>query len=59
MGLGLSIWRNIVTGMGGEIWASCQPRRGTEFRVVLPAVPFPPLPTAGSPRADGDVHGRP
>jgi C4-dicarboxylate-specific signal transduction histidine kinase/CheY-like chemotaxis protein len=40
-GLGLFICRNIVTAVGGEIAAESRPRRGTVFRVTLPAAPYP------------------
>ncbi len=44
VGLGLSVCRNIVTAMGGEITASNNEGRGATFRVVLPAAPAPLAP---------------
>ena len=49
-GLGLTIARNLVTAMGGEITVTSEERRGTIFRVVLhPAVaPLPAVATVRS-----------
>jgi PAS domain S-box-containing protein len=41
-GLGLSICHRIVTGLGGEIEFESVPKRGTEFRVLLPPAPVAP-----------------
>jgi len=35
-GPGLSIWRRIIKGMGGDITAESAPGRGATFRVRLP-----------------------
>lgn len=37
LGLGLFIVRKIVTAMGGRIWVTSQPGRGSTFSVELPA----------------------
>jgi nitrogen-specific signal transduction histidine kinase/CheY-like chemotaxis protein len=39
VGVGLSICRDILTELGGEISVSSEPGRGTTFRVVLPFAP--------------------
>ncbi len=50
LGLGLSVCREIVNGLGGRISAESAPGRGTLVRVVLP--PAPPAETcAARPRA--------
>jgi PAS domain S-box-containing protein len=48
MGLGLSISRNIIEGLGGKITVSSQQGRGSVFRVSLPAAP-PSAPAAEEP----------
>ncbi|WP_161598321.1 PAS domain-containing sensor histidine kinase [Pseudodesulfovibrio senegalensis] len=35
-GLGLTVVRNIVTGMGGTVMVESEPKKGTEFKVYLP-----------------------
>jgi two-component system phosphate regulon sensor histidine kinase PhoR len=45
-GLGLAIVRHVVEAHGGTVTVTSEPRRGTEFQVVLPAVDGEP------PRAD-------
>jgi CheY-like chemotaxis protein len=55
VGLGLSVCRNIVTAMGGQITASNNDDRGATFRVVLPAAPAPSAPE-GTP--DAEASGR-
>ncbi|HHB81318.1 MAG TPA: response regulator [Aliiroseovarius sp.] len=46
-GLGLAIARQIVTAMGGEIWAESEPGQGScfGFRVCLPVAEPVPVPT--------------
>ena len=36
-GLGLAIVRHVVEAHGGTVTVTSEPRRGTEFQVVLPA----------------------
>ncbi len=38
-GLGLAIVRHVVEAHGGTVTVTSEPRRGTEFQVVLPAAP--------------------
>jgi two-component system phosphate regulon sensor histidine kinase PhoR len=38
-GLGLAIVRHVVEAHGGSVTVTSEPRRGTEFQVVLPAAP--------------------
>ena len=40
-GLGLSLTKNIVEGLGGSIVAASEPGRGTEIRITLPLGPGP------------------
>jgi len=56
-GLGLSISRNIVEGLGGEISVESEPGKGAVFRVSLPAAP-PEAAEAASGEAEGaGEHG--
>jgi signal transduction histidine kinase len=38
MGLGLAVVRELVTGMGGRVWAESDTGRGSRFVIELPAV---------------------
>jgi PAS domain S-box-containing protein len=57
-GLGLSICHRILTGLGGEIEFESTPRRGTEFRVLLPPAPVAPRPERPTPDPDGPAARR-
>ncbi len=45
-GLGLSICHGIITAFGGRMEVTSVPGRGSTFRVVLPALPEAPRPSA-------------
>jgi signal transduction histidine kinase len=40
LGMGLHIGRELITLMGGEIWALSEPQKGSRFCFTLPAFPF-------------------
>jgi signal transduction histidine kinase/ActR/RegA family two-component response regulator len=56
-GLGLSVCRSIVTSLGGEISVHDAERRGSTFRVVLPAAPPEEPATHRSPGATPRAAG--
>jgi DICT domain-containing protein/signal transduction histidine kinase len=48
-GLGLAICRQIVKGLGGQIWAESAGRdQGSTFHFTLPIAPEPPVATVGA-----------
>ncbi|MEZ5071437.1 MAG: response regulator [Bacteroidales bacterium] len=58
-GLGLSISKNLVTLLGGRIWAESQLGEGSEFYFTLPWRPAPgeePRPVAASPKISKQVR---
>ncbi|MBZ0238072.1 MAG: PAS domain-containing protein [Deltaproteobacteria bacterium] len=57
LGLGLSVCRDIVNGLGGHISAESAPGRGTVVRVVLPPAP-PAEETMAKPRAQAGSERR-
>ena len=57
-GLGLSISRQLVTLMGGQLALDSAPGRGTRLEVRLPLVPAPVLAATGPPPAQAVVGGR-
>jgi PAS domain S-box-containing protein len=58
-GLGLSITRNIVTGLGGEISFTSEVGQGTRFLVRLPRLPRDWQPAETAPPAEATVHAAP
>ncbi|HEY7354260.1 MAG TPA: HAMP domain-containing sensor histidine kinase [Terriglobales bacterium] len=42
MGLGLSIARRLVLGMGGKIWVESEPGAGCKFSFIVPLTPIVP-----------------
>jgi two-component system cell cycle sensor histidine kinase/response regulator CckA len=55
LGLGLSVCRDIVNGLGGHISAESAPGKGSLFRVVLP--PAPPSEETAQPRPRAQTGG--
>ncbi|HZY17725.1 MAG TPA: PAS-domain containing protein [Ramlibacter sp.] len=45
-GLGLAICRRLVALMGGRIWVTTEPGRGSEFQFEVPLLPATPVATA-------------
>jgi signal transduction histidine kinase/CheY-like chemotaxis protein len=37
-GLGLAVVHGVVTGHGGEVWVESEPRKGSTFHVMIPAL---------------------
>ena len=58
-GLGLSICRELVTLMGGRIWASSEPGRGSTFSFELPFMPLAAVADTGAAVADPPSLGGP
>lgn len=52
-GLGLALVHELVTAMGGEVFAASTPGRGSEFTIALPLAPLTDAALRGSPAGQG------
>jgi len=48
MGLGLSIARRMIVGMGGKIWVESDPGAGCKFSFIIPLQPVAYLSAKGT-----------